>query len=364
MEKLVVLQAGNAERISSKEKTLFYIGMRAEAARTGLQLCYESVFDALSGNVTLSDPVLISDSHRDTYWALEKKFPNVRKITLSDVDENFPLISTVRHNIQVISREICEYLSLASRRRLALFAFARKGIYSQTMVQAFVEAAAFYNITFSKDDVYWNTVKLPSCFFDFAKNITKYDAVFCVNDLAARIFITLAAQEGIRVPEDIYVIGRGNSHVSYELSPTITTVKHEEVERGKQVVSLYWYLKKNPLLRKADAFVSHSLVVRDSTANFKPDIVSLTEDSVEEPIYFDSGYNEIMRIEQLLVNCDKTDRKILSMIREGKKTSEVAEALFSSESTVKYRIRNIAATLGVRTRKEVCAFLSPYNLNL
>jgi LacI family transcriptional regulator len=64
------------------------------------------------------------------------------------------------------------------------------------------------------------------------------DAVFAVNEIYAAIAIQLAKEKGLRVPEDISVVGFTDGLISEYSSPSITAIVQHGFTMGKQAVEL------------------------------------------------------------------------------------------------------------------------------
>ena len=72
--------------------------------------------------------------------------------------------------------------------------------------------------------------------FAAMKNIlgeTKPDALFCGNDYMAAGAIKLLWESGLRVPEDISVVGYDNNDICEGIIPSLTTVDHRLEESGR-----------------------------------------------------------------------------------------------------------------------------------
>ena len=63
-------------------------------------------------------------------------------------------------------------------------------------------------------------------------------AVFCCNDVMALGAISAIGEKGLRVPEDISIIGYDNIHASRFYSPPLTTVHQSKSRLGVQAVNL------------------------------------------------------------------------------------------------------------------------------
>jgi LacI family transcriptional regulator len=65
-----------------------------------------------------------------------------------------------------------------------------------------------------------------------------FDAVFCGNDLIAFGAIKRLKEAGIRVPEDVGVVGFDDIYVSSMMEPALTTVKQPNYEMGYRAVEM------------------------------------------------------------------------------------------------------------------------------
>ncbi|NQU51213.1 MAG: LacI family DNA-binding transcriptional regulator [Bacteroidetes bacterium] len=70
------------------------------------------------------------------------------------------------------------------------------------------------------------------------KNNDWPDAIFCANDLSALSVIIYLQKNGIKVPEDILVIGFSNEPFSELVTPSISTVKQPGFSMGKKAAEL------------------------------------------------------------------------------------------------------------------------------
>lgn len=64
------------------------------------------------------------------------------------------------------------------------------------------------------------------------------DAIFCANDTTALSSILYLKEQGIRVPEDIAIVGFSNEPFSEVVSPSITTIKQPGFEMGQKAAEL------------------------------------------------------------------------------------------------------------------------------
>ena len=89
-------------------------------------------------------------------------------------------------------------------------------------------------------------------------------AVFCCNDLMALGAISAIGEKGLRVPEDISIIGYDNIHASRFYSPPLTTVHQSKSRLGVQAVNLLFERINHKSDQKEKIEIYPELVVRKS----------------------------------------------------------------------------------------------------
>lgn len=88
--------------------------------------------------------------------------------------------------------------------------------------------------------------------------IMTYSAVFAVSDFYAVEFIRCLQEKGVRVPEDISVVGFDDSPMCKYCNPSLTTVRQDAGERAKNAISILQNLKKGieqPIIVKLPVFL-------------------------------------------------------------------------------------------------------------
>jgi LacI family transcriptional regulator len=91
-------------------------------------------------------------------------------------------------------------------------------------------------------------------------------AVFAVNDYQASITLDIARGAGLRVPEDLSVIGFDNNVLAEAARPTLTTIQNPLDEQADAAIALLqalWRGEQNPPLPPA---IPTKLIIRESTA--------------------------------------------------------------------------------------------------
>ena len=95
------------------------------------------------------------------------------------------------------------------------------------------------------------------------------DGIFINTDLVAIGAITEIIKNGIKVPEDISVVGFSNWFMSSVMSPSLTTINQPGFEMGKKAFKLLYKeirnKKKNKAIIYKDVVLDTALIIRNST---------------------------------------------------------------------------------------------------
>ncbi len=94
-------------------------------------------------------------------------------------------------------------------------------------------------------------------------------AVFAFNDVLSCAAIQAARSRGIRVPEDLSVIGFDNTILAEMTAPPLTTISQPIREMGRRVVELLIDEIQGKKKTKSKIILSPELVIRHSTAPVK-----------------------------------------------------------------------------------------------
>lgn len=94
-------------------------------------------------------------------------------------------------------------------------------------------------------------------------------AIICSNDLTAIGAMKAFKTNGIKVPEDISVIGLDNIKMTEIVSPTLTTIGLERYKIGKVAMELLLNRIKNKKLSKQTCIFKTKLIIRESTSKSK-----------------------------------------------------------------------------------------------
>jgi LacI family transcriptional regulator len=141
---------------------------------------------------------------------------------------------------------------------------------------AFKEALAYHGLPYTKDFCFTVDSTFPGVYKDMIETLPSRNqlptALFCSNDIMAFGCIKALKEKGIRVPEDVSIIGFDNLPTSAMLDPALTTIEVSKRQIGKLAVRiLNERMKTTGSLPTVKVLVSGELVerysVRDLTRN-------------------------------------------------------------------------------------------------
>lgn len=119
-------------------------------------------------------------------------------------------------------------------------------------------------------------------------------AIICGNDLIAEGVLDCIKDQGLRIPDDISVVGFDDLLTSEKLDPPLTTVKQDTIMIGKSAYYILHAMMNKIALSKN--LLRPSLIVRKSTAIAKP---RLSKPHAEDPDSVDKAnpklYDEFIK---------------------------------------------------------------------
>lgn len=241
------------------------------------------------------------------------------------------------------------------------------------------KANAFLAHGYPESHIFWNTDGLSACCDAFFSRIDGLDAVLCANDIAVLGLMRRLRESGVRVPEDLFLMGFGDivstafftaedGNCPYRV--TTVTVDHEEI--GRQAVGLYAYLYKTDCPIHITGRLESVLRIGETTA-FLPEaprnVQWAVQPSPNTPVtqdrhnfYEDAMVSEIIRLQSLLAEADTLDRQILTMLLSGATIGAMTERLYITQGAVNYRLKRIYSRLGVDSRQGALSLIREYLL--
>lgn len=90
-------------------------------------------------------------------------------------------------------------------------------------------------------------------------------AVFAISDVMAAGVLKAARERGLRIPEDIAVVGFDNINISYMCNPMLSTVSQPKYDMGRVAMDLLIRHMTGAQKKAENICLEHELVIREST---------------------------------------------------------------------------------------------------
>ena len=137
------------------------------------------------------------------------------------------------------------------------------------------------------------------------------------------------------------------------------------VSIGRQAVKLSIMLSKSPLITTLHAMTKGWIDVRESTGfavlnPYQQQVVSNPQIESMSAFYSDKTVNEIFGLESLVTHCSSIDMRILKGVRDRKSYLDIANELYISESTIKYRLRRMSTMCKRENRDDIVDLVESY----
>ena len=91
------------------------------------------------------------------------------------------------------------------------------------------------------------------------------DAVFAINDMAAIEMMHVIKKMGLRIPEDIAILGYNNEKIGEFVEPSLSTIDMPAEDMGAAAAEILLLHIHDPARKPEKKLISSRLIVRDST---------------------------------------------------------------------------------------------------
>lgn len=148
-----------------------------------------------------------------------------------------------------------------------------RNVYAQRH-KGYVDALAKNNIVFDKKLVLIKDLS-EQCGVEAAFEIMKMkpmpDGAFITNDFSAAVCMQTLKTNGIKIPEDIAIVGFNNDAISKIIDPQLTTIDYPGIDMGELAArNLINHLKGISNIKKTKTIIVHSkLIIRQSSLKKK-----------------------------------------------------------------------------------------------
>ena len=193
------------------------------------QPCPIVLVDAYSN--TASFDTVVSDNYQTAYQGVEY------------------LIRKGHRHIGLVGSESTSYPSLKQRR----------GGYSRALKENEITSAYIANFNIQKETAHDPVIRLMT-------EHPQITALFGINDLVALSTLDTLQEMGLRVPQDVSVIGYDDIDLAANARPALTTFHVDTVAMGRAAVQVLMARMENPEAARVTLTIHPTLIERDSVA--------------------------------------------------------------------------------------------------
>jgi len=203
------------------------------------------------------------------------------------IDKNVPLVFFDRveqdgnNTVVIIDNARCGYIATqhlieqGCKRIAFVTSSLRRNVYAERY-RGYRDALFDNNIKLDENLLYINDLS-EKAGINAASAILKMnpmpDGAFITNDFVAAVCIRTLKEHGVRIPEDIAVVGFNNDYVGKLIDPALTTINYPGMDMGEIAArNLINHLKGLSNLHQTNTIIVRSeLIVRKSSLKIKAD---------------------------------------------------------------------------------------------
>lgn len=141
-------------------------------------------------------------------------------------------------------------------------------------LEGYKQALAEAKLSFSDELVVSNDLSeqaIQQCVEELLEREHRPDALFISNDVSAAFALSIIKEKGLRVPEDIAIVGFNNDMISRMMEPAITTINYPGAQMGESIARiLINHLNEvGDLSLISKVMLETTLIERDSSKKIK-----------------------------------------------------------------------------------------------
>lgn len=322
-------------------------------------------------NIESDEPIIVIAIGADKSWysfmIRQCNLMNLRIITFGDsfsqsLDGNYSCITS---DLKSSTFDIYRYFSAYDKKNTALFGVNKHSGFDVELKKEILEFLPKNGINV---DVFEKTDLVSDCVKEFLSKAEFYDSIICTNDYSAIILLGEIKKANPEYLNKVFLVSFSNTLLSLMYTPSITTFY--ETDAGVDyAIKIYYLLMQNPEISTIHFAIKEHIKIRETTqlcpyVSIENSALLESCDFIKEDVdvYFlnKDEFHELISIEKMLVNCDKTDLSILVLLLRRKRTLEIADILYSSRGSIRYRISQITNELGLNSKEQVVELLDKY----
>ena len=263
-----IINAYYAEIIAEIEERVIHEGYSIILGQSNFDSRRESYYINLFSRKRINGMVIVTSTIPAE--SLKNIIPDNIPVVLVETTQDNPYYSTINIDNENGVKEAIEYLVKLGHRKIG---FIGDTITTAVRLAGYKAALAQNNIEYSDSLVCIDNARFEKGGYDKMLNLLnrkeKPTAVFCVNDTMAIGAVKAAKVKGLKIPDDISVIGFDDINIIPYLEVPLTTVRQPKGEVGNISVSVLMKMIKNKNSFMQNIVLKPELIVRESTAKIK-----------------------------------------------------------------------------------------------
>jgi len=185
-----------------------------------------------------------------------------------DTTYDFLKLDFVDMNNEEAVYEIVRYFREHNHREIGLIRSGVEARNFELRTEIFQKALKHHSLPFDRKLVFTIDSTLNGAYEDMLQHLKRGrklpTAIFSSNDLMASACMKAFREQGIRVPDDVSIIGFDNLPICEVLDPPLTTMKVSKKQIGKWAIKLIIDREKNPTRPFIKCSVGGTLIERES----------------------------------------------------------------------------------------------------
>lgn len=264
---------------------------------------------------------------------------------------------------------LIHFMCDAGRSRIAFFGFNPSSPHDRQRIDGFHYIHRPEGFFSDQSDIYYTNGNVSECSERLMCNIRRYNAIIAGNDLYAIYLMRQLKENGIDIPEDVFLASFGNTSLSGISKPTLSSMSVNLYQVGQMAVNAYTTWIKNPSVSKYVYLLESTFYSRETTANLPMrhghrKYYSLEEASRDITSYSDDSLLKLVRLENFISKADATDLAIIQALLQGSSIDALAETLYLSDSALDYRMSKMYKHFEVNCRQSLIQLLQEYSTQI
>ena len=242
-------------------------------------------------------------------------------------------------------------------KRIALFNANPLSYHDRMRIETYKKSVDHEPLLFTTDNKIYPAVE------QLMKCDKRIDAILCVNDFVAFCLMLILDSWDKSWREKILLLSFSNSILSKLCMPSLTSISFNYADGGKEVATIHRLLEKNKRMAYMHIVMKSQLSKRETTMLENPCGMVFSSfgeydyDKIKSSI---APQHKCMLLEKLLAISDESDLATMHGLIMGASLAEIAERLYLTRDTIKYRVKKFKEYLKLSTTAELSELLKKW----